>query len=151
MELLLIFFAFLTKQETNEGTFIINRSPVGFVLLVIDDDENLLLVYKLIVSCLLSGNFTFISFKKGLANLQKIVDFIAPFCHFKTVDVFAQDREGKLLDERLKSFIYHGNKHIGSVIECSEHRLFDAFHHLDGRLFDSKTVFKPKVVLNNTV
>ncbi|KAI3483220.1 hypothetical protein L1887_53912 [Cichorium endivia] len=121
------------RNETNQGTFITKRRPVGFVLLVIDDDEDLLLVFNLIVSCILSENFVYISFKEGLPNCMRIVEFLESFAGY---DVICRvDRAGDLQDERLKNFIYYENKHLGSMIKCSEQKLSNSFHHLDGLLF----------------
>lgn len=143
-------------QKTPEGTFVTKRSPVGFVLLEIDDetanDNDLIERLNLLVSCMLSGNVLYLSVKPGPENTAVIEGYSKFMTHYKYfVEMFTTDRSGGLLDKRLKSFIYHEGKHIGSYIKSSELKVSGAFHQLDGLLFNSRTVFKPKPVSNNTI
>lgn len=143
---------YFSSQETKSGTFTTKRNPVGFALLSIDDDRNLPDLYNLIVSSIVSGNVVYLSIKKGLASgtaIHQFIDLFSADPYFK--EMLVVDDEGVLLDQRLKDFVFHGSKQIGSYIKYSEVQNFGYSPAWQHGLFTCKTVFKPRDVTDNTV
>lgn len=139
---------------SKNGIFYSRNHPVGFVSVIIDQDDNVVELFSLIVFAILSGNVVYLSLKKGLANYDKIEVLIHKLQladnYFKKMIVL--DEENVYVDQKLPpgTVLEHENKRIGSVLKYSE-ILFDVnFHYLQSKLFRTMTIFKPEEVFDNT-